>query len=53
MRSNNNSCSILGICGWPKNRYVEMELSTRYVSPTYDMPGGKIGNHPYNNVFIG
>ncbi len=44
---------ILGVYGWPKNRFTEWEISTRYTSPKYDMPGGPINGHPYSNVFIG
>ncbi|KAG4071608.1 hypothetical protein HA402_011762 [Bradysia odoriphaga] len=43
----------LGVYGWPKNRFTDWELSTRYTSPKYDMPGGPIDGHPYLNVFIG
>lgn len=44
---------MLGAYGWPKNRFVDWELSTRYTSPKCDMPGGSIDGHPYSNVFIG
>lgn len=44
---------FLGMCGWPKKRYIEWELSTKYVSPRYDMPGYKIDEQPYSNLFFG
>ncbi|KAJ6642184.1 hypothetical protein Bhyg_07131 [Pseudolycoriella hygida] len=43
----------LGVYGWPKNRFTDWELSTRYTSPKFDMPGGRIDGHPFSNVFIG
>lgn len=39
--------------GGPKHRYLTLERSTYYVSPKNSIPGGRIDDRPYSNIFIG